>query len=891
MNVPVPPQISPAWVVLWLIIGTGTLRLGAAPGGLDSVAPPLELRGPGRVVAAAGLADGRVVAGGDFWWLNGEVVPGLARMESNGQRDSSFVPAVGLMMLQGMVSLPNASGGLDWPSVTLLPLPDGRLWMDVRRRDHLWTVLGPQGALALGNLAALTTGPQTQVHAEGLGNGHLVVGLISRPTSQTPTPSVATAELRAVSLENGQTIWSHTKASGPQPLRAWPVGDGRWWVAGNVNVVDPAWPAIVPGTAKEVWRINGDGTSDETLPPLSLPRGFIHQFQPLPDARLAVLATDQRTLAYWPRSFSLPVTGRVFLPDGTIASSFTAGSQSLSVGLRVSGTPDGALLTNVNTDPSQLRRMGSDGGLDPFLGPVPFPADSALLSLGDGRIMIGASRYLANGLPDSGWQVPDLQRPAKVWKLAPAPGDGVYAAGDFVKTKGEARARVIRLDAQGVPDPGFQLDPQVVGRVMDIQSLPDGRLMVLEDRGSAPAGVSSSRLVRLLASGMLDPDYPPFEGVVPSTTGAAGLTWVGRVERMTTFHDGSVVVLTYRPESEIGGASWHSLLPNGQPDPGFRLISDSQNLALLALSDGKFWKGGQRHLRNGTTDLKLAETISNNAAPCLLSDGRVVFKRSGGGLLAVLPSGALDETFSLPLPSGSWVEQMRSDGRGGLFARYYAPGSNLRDIPFILRLRGDGRPDPAFRCAPVSKLLIPPNTAAQSMGSFGQANAEGEAFASLSDIMAVPGGVWVAGDFTKVGGQPRYGLVRLSTDRAPGYPGWAEAVFSAFPPEPAEQEGPADPDRDGVPNALEYATGTDPLFPDASDSQLLLVSRQPLIFSLPRNPDAAMFPSVEAAGRLEDWQPAALEDIGMTVQIHTIRIEVKSPAAGRFFRIRFRPMP
>ena len=153
----------------------------------------------------------------------------------------------------------------------------------------------------------------------------------------------------------------------------------------------------------------------------------------------------------------------------------------------------------------------------------------------------------------------------------------------------------------------------------------------------------------------------------------------------------------------------------------------------------------------------------------------------------------------------------------------------------------------------------------------------------------MPDGVWVAGEFTQVGTQRRDSLARLSTNPAPGYSGWAEAVFRATPPTPSEQVETADPDQDGVPNVLEYATGTDPLFPDASGSQLRVLSRQPLIFSIARNPDAEVSGSVEAATGLDDWHPLAAEAIQMTVSDHEITVAVKFPVAGRFFRIRFKP--
>ena len=888
----------PARIVLMICGGNGGLlpRLEAAPGGLDSHAAPLELRADARVVVAARQADGRVVVGGDFWWLNGTTVPGLARLETTGLRDPGFVPAIGLMMEEGLESLGNHNGGVDWPAATLLPLPDGRMWMEVRRRDSLWTVLGPQGQVSLGALAALPTGIGTQVHAEGTAPGQLVVGIISRVYSTSPAgPIPPKAEVRAVSLEDGQTLWSHTRTTGPQPLRAWPTGDGHWWVAGEDDaVVDPDVPFSVPGTAKLVWRIKGDGIRDETFTALPFPRGYSQRFQPLPEGKLAVLETDQRSLGYWPPSGSLPVRSRVFMPDGA-GLSFNAGSQGRLLELRVEGTPDGALLTNLDTDPARLRRMAQNGAVDPGFSPVRYPAGSAWMSMADGRMIVGTGRYLADGLPDPSWQTPEARRPARMRKLAPAPGGGIYAAGDFVSINGQARSRIVRLDRSGAPDPGFQLDPLVAGLIMDIQSLADGRLFVLEKRELAPYPASPTRLIRLLATGMMDPDFAPFEGLVGSSA-------VGEVGGMAVFPEGSVLVWSSNRWAEVSNAAWRSLTARGEVEAGFTIIGGGGTVGPV-LPDGRFWIGGQRYLRNGVKDGVVPGLPANNYGigsisapiPCLLDDGRIVFHVSGVGLRALLPSGGWDETFELPLPSGARVEQLRPDGHGGLLTRYYVPGDSLRVIPLVRRLRGDGRPDPAFRCAPVDKQPLPEGMVTQVMSQMGLLNTAQNNYGdlkSLADLLAVPDGLWIAGNFTQVDARRRDGLVRLSTAMAAGYAGWAEAVFSASPPAASAQAGPGDPDGDGIPNALEYATGGDPLLADASNSQLRLVSITPLVLSLPRNPDAPeMVPALEVGGNLNNWQTVAEADVLRTMNEQSIRFEVRTPAAGRFFRIRFTAAP
>jgi hypothetical protein len=52
-----------------------------------------------------------------------------------------------------------------------------------------------------------------------------------------------------------------------------------------------------------------------------------------------------------------------------------------------------------------------------------------------------------------------------------------------------------------------------------------------------------------------------------------------------------------------------------------------------------------------------------------------------------------------------------------------------------------------------------------------------------------------------------------------------------------------------------------------------------------------MVPALEVGGNLNDWQTVAKADVLRTMNEQSIRFEVRTPAAGRFFRIRFTAAP
>lgn len=850
---------------------------GESPGEPDP-AMAVQLRADAVVSSVAIEETGRVVIGGDFWWVNGTRSAGLARLNVNGSIDGSFAPEIGLTLRPGGISGWNSLGGVTVPPTTLLPLPDGRLWVSASSPDNSWTVLSTQGEVSLGALASLPSGLPTRPHAEGLAGGELVISLYAS--------SLAVGEIRGVDLATGAVLWSHTLAGPVQPQRAWPNGEGSWWVAGDDPSVPAGALAGVPGTAKQLWRITSDGRPDATWTAAHLERGLSQVFQPITGGRLAVLAMDFRSLQFnVATTGTLPVTTTLFSGTGGAESTFSSlHSMANAPVAQAAGTE--RLLSNLGSDPSAVRAFTYDGTPISGFTPVPLPPGNALVSRPGGGFFAGVGRHLGDGAPDPAWTRPAAHRPATVYSLAPAPDRAAYVAGDFADANGTAARCVLRVRPDGSVDPAFRLDPRVVGEVRQIRSLADGRLYALERPASFPTSEARSRVVRLLATGALDADFTPYDGTEPAPNPPGGQTKVGEVQEFSVMADGSLLVRTMRNGAVgLSAHAWRGLMPDGKKDPAFKPIPNPPLSAPLVLPDGTFWLQGTRYLRDGTKDLTLPATVSSLTPPALLSDGKIAFKISQSGVRALEPSGAWDANFFIPLPPGNAVHKMIPDQNGGLILVYDVTGSAIR---FIERFDRWGRRDPAFRATHPSLKFAPSESAAEIFGPLGRLPAEANGDAHVSDILVHGGRLWLGGNFTHHEGQRRDGLTLFALEPAVGYEAWATACFR-LAPTPLEDRGPEnDPDGDGAVNALEYATGTDPTSPDARDSQLRLVSLDPLGYSIARNPNASeLLLVVEVSDQLHDWRAATDQDLVLQQDPWAVTLKPLPGPANRYFRVRF----
>lgn len=126
-----------------------------------------------------------------------------------------------------------------------------------------------------------------------------------------------------------------------------------------------------------------------------------------------------------------------------------------------------------------------------------------------GRTLDGAGRVshlfrlLSQGI-DSDFH-PDFNLDAEVWSTARLSDGSIVVGGAFTMVDGQPRTNLVRFNAQGHVDPGFA--PVVNGIIRSIAALEDGRVLVAGD--FTQVNEKDRKLIAaLLPSGALSPDFP-----------------------------------------------------------------------------------------------------------------------------------------------------------------------------------------------------------------------------------------------------------------------------------------------------------------------------------------------------------------------------------------------
>ena len=116
---------------------------------------------------------------------------------------------------------------------------------------------------------------------------------------------------------------------------------------------------------------------------------------------------------------------------------------------------------------------------------------------------------------------------------------------------------------------------------------------------------------------------------------------------------------------------------------------------------------------------------------------------------------------------------------------------------------------------------------------------------------------------------------------------WQAGTFTAGELEQPEVSGPlADPDRDGVSNALEYALGTAPRLASSAGTPVVVVASGSLQLSFVRARAEVRY-EVEASSNLATWSVIATNpgEVGATVTV-TDSVPINSTTPRRFLRLR-----
>jgi uncharacterized delta-60 repeat protein len=354
---------------------------------------------------------------------------------------------------------------------------------------------------------------------------------------------------------------------------------------------------------------------------------------------------------------------------------------------------------------------------------------TAVVSAGDGKHYVGgrfgaiAGKYAnsvvrlnSDGSVDESFSVgsgPD----ASVRRLHIQADGKILVSGFFVTFNGVARKSIVRLNADGSVDPGFNLTTNA--SLLNVAAVyPDGRVIVVGDFTTIN-GVPRKQVARLDASGVVDTSFDFGAGVPGSEF----------VHVVTLLADGKMLIGGFiQTINTIPRRGLARLNSDGSVDPGFSLTDDTfvQYVRTIQVyDDSRILVAGDskvvRLLANGGADPTFFSGSTFGTARFALkqSDGKILvggsislvnfgnFTYPAKGLVRLKDDGTLDESFFTNYET-SWdvnAGYVNADGTmligGGI--RQSTPS---RVYTALVRLQPNGMPDDSFQGQIIRRGLI-----------------------------------------------------------------------------------------------------------------------------------------------------------------------------------------
>lgn len=577
------------------------------------------------ISSIASQPDGKVLIGGNFTSYNGISRNGIARLNANGELDTTFNPGTGVngtvsaiilqpdgkLFVAGLFSsyngFPhsriaklNADGSLDTSfnsafistgTIIFIELqPDGKVLIAGSFSNIGGTSRNRIARLnANGSLDATFnpgTGANGFVNAVALQpDGKIIIG--GAFTSFNGTSRNRIARLNA----NGSLDTSFNPGSGVDDavLTLDLESSGKVIIAGafwNFNGI----------SRNHIARLHTDGSLDTTFNPIIGEFDFVSIILVQPNGKV-MIANNLLILNGSPRNFMARLNESGAL-DGTFNP--IAGPNNVVHSLAIQ--PDGKALIGGrfnsfnDTNRNGIARFNLNGELDstftPDLGTNNWIFKHVLQP--DGKVLMigrfmalnnvpryGIARLHANGSLDTTFN-PGLGANAEVYALRLLPDGKVLIGGDFTSFNGTTCNGIARLNANGSLDSTFNLNLMVNCTVIAIDVQPDNKVLI-GGRFTRPNGTFYYGIVRSNANGSSD------------TTFNTGFGVDGAILSITLQPDGKVLIGGLF--SNVNGVSQGPIArlnPDGGLDSTFNAslgINSSINEIALQ-SDGKILIGG-----------------------------------------------------------------------------------------------------------------------------------------------------------------------------------------------------------------------------------------------------------------------------------------------------------
>lgn len=663
--------------------------VSAAP----NFAPTFESRG-GDIGGFFRLANGKVIVAGYFSRINGTSARSVARLNTDGSVDSTF------------------TGSLVSSTVYAVAVQaDGKLVI-----GGVFTQVSGVSRAGLARLNADgTLDPSFAPDADY--NGVYTLGV--QPDGKVIVGGGFVAGVTRVNIDGTRDSTFPTVAPNGSVNALAVQADGKIVLGGSFT--------SLAGQARSgLGRLNPDGTLDTTF---SVGTGFNNSV-------FAVRLTSNGgiVLAGAFTAYQGSTANRIIrlLSSGTPDSLFASGNGFNSSVYTLELQADGKILAGGAfggygvTSRLAVARLMPDGPIDTTFVPLTFQyAVVAISCLNDGTVLVGgafsslgnsAAQYRIARLSANGSSVvagfgPGLLFPGLVKRVLPVSGGKMLVAGSFSHVNGALRGNLAMLGADGAPDAAFNGGEGADGVVDDMASLPDGSFTIFGSFGTYN-GVSQAGRIRLLSSGARDASFPSSSGGNASPT------------QIVILPDQRVLLLG-SSITQYGGVSRAVMVlvkPDGTTDPSFDLggAPTGGSVMMAAVqSDSKILAAGSFFTIGGTARARLVRLLPSGAidstfspeiddtvtAVAVQSDGKILI---AGDFLVVNstprarvarlhPDGTLDATFNpdFLLNDSPLLLRPQADGRVLLAGKFTA----VRGDPaasYLIRLRADGRFDSSF---------------------------------------------------------------------------------------------------------------------------------------------------------------------------------------------------
>jgi len=310
-------------------------------------------------------------------------------------------------------------------------------------------------------------------------------------------------------------------------------------------------------------------------------------------------------------------------PDGTLDSGFDIGAGFNDGVLAIALQPDGGILVGGSfsefdgSSANRPVRLNPDGTLDTGFGigdgfdgevfSIAVQPDGGILAGGrftefDGNPANSLARLNADGTLDTGFDMSNGftgSRGASIDSIVLQPDGKILVGGSFTGFNGNTANYLVRLNADGTLDSGFDMSTGFNDRVRSIALQPDGGILVGGDFTEFD-GNEVNCLARLNAGGTID-------------TGFVTVTdFNDSVSSLALQSDGKILVGGYFNSNLEEGAQYLVRLnADGTLDSGFDIGTsfDSAVQSLALQPNGKILVGGDFNSFDGNTANNLARLV------------------------------------------------------------------------------------------------------------------------------------------------------------------------------------------------------------------------------------------------------------------------------------------